>query len=157
MYIRLLPFSTYISQVVQFNILIFYMVRFFTETKSTKPESDSSSDDDTPLSSCCQPGSNNRAPPPPGPTAAEYLARYLSQRNNQLKVETNTDNTELHSKTKGGDHKDMASTTNTDADLNTTALLQQLDAKKRKREVLLADRMIADTKYNSLQKKLETG
>ena len=132
------------------------MVRFFTETKSTKPESDSSSDDDTPLSSCCQPGSNNRAPPPPGPTAAEYLARYLSHRNNQLKVETNTDNTELHSKTKGGDHKDMASTTNTDADLNTTALLQQLDAKKRKREVLLADRMIADTKYNSLQKKLET-
>ena len=35
-------------------------------------------------------------------------------------------------------------------------MLQQLNAEKKKREVLLADRVIADTKYNSLQKKLET-
>ena len=84
------------------------MVRFFTETKSAKQESDSGSNDDAPLSSH-QPGSNNRAPPPPGPTEAEYFSRYLSQRNNQLKVDTNTDNTEQHSKTKGGDHRDIAS------------------------------------------------
>ena len=156
MYITFLPFSAYISQVVQFNILIFYIVRFFTETKSAKQENDSGSDDDAPLSSYRQPGSNNRAPPPPGPTEAEYLARYLSHRNNQLKVDTNTDNTEQHSKTKGGDHKDIASSTKTDADFNTTSLLQQLNAEKKKREILLADRMIADTKYNALQKKLET-
>ena len=132
------------------------MVRFFTETKSANQESDSGSDDDAPLSSYRQPGSNNRAPPPPGPTEAEYLARYLSHRNNQLKVDTNTDTTEQHSKTKGGDHKDIASSTKTDADFNTTALLQQLNAEKKKGEVLLADRMIADTKYNALQNKLET-
>lgn len=54
------------------------------------------------------------------------------------------------SKTKGGDQKeDMANATKTD-DVNTTALLQQLNAEKKKREVL------ADTKYNVLQKKLET-
>ena len=93
-------FSPYISQVVQFNILIFYMVRFFTETKSPKQESASGSDDDAPLSSYRQLGSNNRAPPPPGPIEAEYLARYLSHRNKQLKVDTNTDNTEQHSKVK---------------------------------------------------------
>ena len=74
-------FSPYISQVVPFNILIFYMVQFFTETKSAKQESDSASDDDAPLSSYCQLGLTNRAPPPPGPTEAEYLARYLSHRN----------------------------------------------------------------------------
>lgn len=70
-----------------------------------------------------------------------------------MKVDTNT---EQHSKTKGGDHKDITSSTKTDADFNTTALLQQLNAEKKKREALFADRMIADTKYNALQKKLET-
>ena len=72
------------------------MVRFFTKEKSTKHESDSGSDDNAPLSSyrARQLGSNHRAPPPPGPTEAEFLARYLSHRNNQLKVDTDTDNTE---------------------------------------------------------------
>ena len=129
------------------------MVRFFTETKSAKQESDSGSDDDAPLSNYRQPESNNRAPP--GPTEAEYLARYLSHRNKQLEVDTNTGNTEQHSKSKGGDHKDIASSTKTDAEFNTNALLQQLNNEKKKREVLLADRVIADTKYNSLQKKLK--
>ena len=87
-------FSPYISQVVQLNILIFYMVRFFTETKSAKQESDSGSDDDAPLSSYHHPGSNNRAPQPPGPTETKYLACYLSHRNKQLKVDKNTDSTE---------------------------------------------------------------
>ena len=68
------------------------MVRFFTETKSAKQESDSGSDDDAPLSSYRQPESNNRAPP--GPMEAEYLACYLSHRNKQLEVDTNTGNTE---------------------------------------------------------------
>ena len=48
------------------------------------------------------------------------------------------------------------SSTKTDGEFNTNALLQQLNAEKKKREVLLADRVITDTKYNSLQKKLET-
>lgn len=84
------------------------------------------------------------------------MARYLSHRNKQLEVDTNTGNKEQHSKSKGGDHKDIASSTKTDGEFNTNALLQQLNAEKKKREVLLADRVIADTKYNSLQKKLET-
>ena len=132
------------------------MVRFFTDNdKSTKQESDSDSDEDAPLASYRQPGSNTRAPPPPsGPTEAEYLERYLARRNNQLKVDK--PKTEQLSKTKGGDQKeDVASATKTD-DVNTTALLQQLNAEKKKREVLLANKAIADTKYNALQKKLET-
>ena len=48
-----------------------------------------------------------------------------------MKVDTNTDNTEQHSKTKGGDHKDVASATKTDADLNTTSLPQQINAEKK--------------------------
>ncbi|XP_067036275.1 moesin-like [Acropora muricata] len=119
-----------------------------------RAQSDSGSDDDVPLSSYRQPESNNRALP--GPTEAEYLARYLSHRNKQLEVDTNTGNEEQHSKSKGGDHKDIASSTKTDGEFNTNALLQQLNAEKKKREILLADRVIADTKHNSLQKKLET-
>ena len=117
--------------------------------------SDSGSDEDAPLARYRQPGSNTRAPPPPpsGPTKAEYLKRYLAHRNNQLKVDKKT---EQLSKTKGGDQKeDVASATKTD-DVNTTALLQQLNAEKKKREVLLSNKAIADTKYNVLQKKLET-
>ena len=68
-----------------------------------------------------------------------------------MEVDTNTGNTEQHSRSKGGDHKDIASSTKTDGEFNTNSLLQQLNAEKKKREVLLAD-----TKYNSLQKKLET-
>ena len=117
--------------------------------KSAKQKSDSGSDDDAPLSSYRQPESNNRAPP--GPTEAEYLAHYLSHWNKQLEVDTNTGNTEQHSRSKGGNHKDIASSTKTDGEFNTNSLLQQLNAEKKKREVLLAD-----TKYNSLQKKLET-
>lgn len=129
------------------------MVRFFVENKSAKQESDSGSDDAAPLASYRQRGSNTRAPPghhqaPPGPTEAEYLERYLAGRNNHLKVDKKT---KQLSKTKGGDQKeDMANATKTD-DVNTTALLRQLNAEKKKREVLLAD-----TKYNVLQKKLET-
>ena len=139
-------------------MFIFYMVRFFTDRndKSAKQESDSDSDEDAPLASYRQPGSNTRAPPPPpsGPTEAEYLERCLARRNNQLKVDK--PKTEQLSKTKGGDQKeDVASATKTD-DANTTALLQQLNAEKKKREVLLANKAIADTKYNALQKKLET-
>ena len=147
MYITFLPILAYISQVVQFNILIFYIVRFFTETKSAKQESDSGSDDDAPLSSYRQPGSNNRAPPPPGPTEAEYLARHLTHRNNQLKVDTNTDNTEQRSKTKGGDHKDIPSSTKTDADFNTTQLLQQLNAERKKRKYYLNNRVFLSRNY----------
>ena len=49
----------------------------------------------------------------------------------------------------------MASATKTD-DVNTTALLQQLNAEKKKGEVLLGNKAIADTKHNALQKKLVT-
>ena len=145
-------FRTYISQVVQFKILIFYIVRYSQRRRAQSKK--------VILAVMMthqhyrQPESNNRALP--GPTEAEYLARYLSHRNKQLEVDTNTGNKEQHSKSTGGDHKDIASSTKTDGEFNTNALLQQLNAEKEKREVLLADRVIADTKYNSLQKKLET-
>ena len=38
----------------------------------------------------------------------------------------------------------------------TDTLLQQLNAEKKKREVLSAEKIKADTKYKALQKKLET-
>lgn len=66
---------------------------------------------------------------PPGPTEAEYLERYLASWNNHLKVDKKT---KQLSQTKGGDQKeDMANATKTD-DVNTTALLQQLNAEKKK-------------------------
>ena len=150
MYIRFLPFSAIDFPINALQHFCFEIVRFFTGKKSAKQECDSDSDDDAPLASYRQPGSNTRAPPPTtGPTEAEYLERYLTNRNNQLKAEQ-------LSKAKGGDQKeDMASAAKTD-DLTTTALLQQLNAEKKKREVLLANKVLADMKYNALQKKLET-
>ena len=102
MYIRFLPFPSTGSAIQNFNFL---RCSIFTETKSTKQESD----DDAPLSSYRQPEANKRAPP--RPTEAEYLARYLSHRNKQLELDTNTGNNEQHAKSKGDDHKDIASST----------------------------------------------
>lgn len=125
---------------------------FIGKKRSAEQKSDSGTDDDAPLSTYRQPGSGTKAPQPSGPTETEYLEKYLTNRNNQLKVDSKTE----HSTTRGGDHRESMASASKPDNKKTDTLLQQLNAEKKKREVLSAEKIKADTKYKALQKKLET-
>lgn len=140
-------------------IILPRLFRFIEKKNDEEQEvSDSagSSEDDMPLSKYPQEKPTGREKGPN--TETHILAQYVEQRDAKIK------NQSMAGKTKGGfqsARKVVGVPTDkgdnqTEHDKEKAGLLEQLQAEKKKREVLRAEKTILETKHNTVQKMLET-
>ena len=137
-------------------------LKLIAKKRSPQQEnSDSSSEDDMPLSKyqLHKPSVGEKLP---NVAETQFLAQYIEKRNAELKNRNSTDNKtssdiqpvrQVREMPKAKAEPEHHNATSRDEEK--TALIAQLQAEKKKREVLSAEKIVVETKHSTLQKMLE--
>jgi len=121
-------------------------------------EQDDPGSDDEPLSTYQREEPSSVQEKRPNPEA-ELLGQYVAPREAQLrkgKTETCSGDIQKSTEIKGKEVPNVARVDAPCNDAERLALLEQLQAEKKKREVLCAEKLIAEAKHSTLVKTLET-